>query len=157
MQRWRVADIVSAMPHNMPAPVTRPIPAVLAVVIRDGQVLLIKRANPPDAGLWGFPGGKLEFGETLLAAAERELFEETGVRAVARRVFTALDAYDRSEGGDIRQHFALIAVQCDWRDGEPVAADDALDATWLPITDMDFALPLSHDVARVARQAALLR
>lgn len=142
------------MAHNPPAPPMRPIPAVLAVVIRDGQVLLIQRANPPDAGLWGFPGGKLEFGETLLAAAERELFEETGVRAVARRVFTALDAYGHDENGVMVQHFALIAVQCDWQAGDPVAADDALDARWVPVTDMEHWLQLSLDVAAVARQAA---
>ena len=146
--------IVSAMQHAVPAPKTRPIPAVLAVVIRDEQALLIQRANPPDAGLWGFPGGKLEFGETLLAAAERELLEETGVRAVARRVFTALDAYDRTPDGVILQHFALIAVQCDWQGGEPVAADDALDARWMPVNQMDRARNLSLDVARVAQQAA---
>lgn len=132
----------------------RPITAVLAVVIRDGQVLLVQRANPPDAGLWGFPGGKVEFGETLLAAAERELSEETGVTAVARQVFNAVDAYDRSDAGDLRQHFVLIAVLCQWQAGEPFAADDALDAKWVAIEDMETTLHLSRDVAAVARQAA---
>ncbi|WP_340138255.1 NUDIX domain-containing protein, partial [Stenotrophomonas maltophilia] len=44
--------------------VLRPIPATIAVVLRDDQVLLGRRANPPDAGRWGFPGGKIERGET---------------------------------------------------------------------------------------------
>lgn len=137
-----------------PDPVHRPITAVLAVVIRDGQVLLVQRANPPDAGLWGFPGGKLEFGESLLAAAERELREETGVKATAQRVVTAVDALDRADDGTPRQHFVLIAILCQWLEGEPFAADDALDARWIPIQEMEAAVHLSRDVAAVASQAA---
>jgi len=132
----------------------RPVVAVLAVVIRDGQVLLVQRANPPDAGLWGFPGGKVEAGEPLLAAAERELHEETGVKARALRVLTALDVLDRSESGDLRHHFVLIAVLCQWQHGEPVAADDAADAIWVALDRMDEGRLLSLDVAEVARMAA---
>ena len=50
----------------------RPVVAVLAVVVQAGRILLVRRANPPDAGLWGFPGGKVEFGETIADAALRE-------------------------------------------------------------------------------------
>ena len=153
---WRegTAGITVAMQSVPPASAGRPIAAVLAVVIRDGQVLLVQRANPPDAGLWGFPGGRLEFGEPVLAAAERALLEETGVKAVAKRVFTATDAVDRSEDGDPRQHFVLIAILCQWLEGEPLASDDALDARWIPIQEMETAVHLSRDVAAVASQAA---
>ena len=61
-----------------------PIAPALAIVIRDGEVLLVQRSNPPDTGRWGFPGGKIEFGERFEAAAVRGLQEETGVRASAR-------------------------------------------------------------------------
>ena len=149
------AGITVAMQCAPLDPATRPIAAVLAVVIRAGQVLLVQRANPPDAGLWGFPGGKLEFGESLLAAAERELLEETGVKAIAKRVFNAVDALDCSEDGDPRQHFVLIAIQCQWLEGEPCASDDALDARWIPIEEMESAVHLSRDVLAVASQAAL--
>jgi len=132
----------------------RPIPAVLAVVVREGRVLLVQRANPPDAGLWGFPGGKVEFGETLMQATERELHEETGVHATAQDVIGAVDAWDRTETGLLRQHFVLIAVRCAWKAGEPLAADDALDARWVALDGMETALPLSRDVAMVARQVA---
>jgi len=61
----------------------RPIVAVLAVVLRgDGsetRALIVQRAQQPNAGRWGFPGGVLELGETVAAGAMRELFEETGI------------------------------------------------------------------------------
>lgn len=138
-------------------PPPRPVVAVLAVVLRGDAVLLVQRANPPDAGLWGFPGGKIEFGEPLLAAAARELAEETGVTAAPRRVLDALDACEHAEGGGIRRHFVLVAVLCDWQAGEPVAADDALDARWISLDRMEATLPLSRDVAALARRAAALR
>jgi 8-oxo-dGTP diphosphatase len=131
-----------------------PIPAVIAVVVREGRTLLVRRANAPDAGLWGFPGGKIEFGETVKDAAIRELREETGVHAAAQDVLTALDVLVRDAGGDIRQHYILIAVQCRWIAGEPIAGDDALEARWFPVTDLKpNALAMSADVDVIARRA----
>jgi 8-oxo-dGTP diphosphatase len=131
-----------------------PVPAVIAVVIREGRVLLVRRANPPDAGLWGFPGGKIEFGETVAAAAIRELLEETGVRGEAQDVLTTLDILVPAEDGGLRQHYILIAVRCRWLSGEPMAGDDALEARWFPIDDLDpRTLPMSADVDVIARRA----
>ena len=131
-----------------------PIPAVIAVIIRDDRTLLVRRANPPDAGLWGFPGGKIEFGETVNDAAVRELLEETGVHAEAQDVLTTLDILVRDAGGDVQQHYILIAVQCRWVSGEPVAADDALEARWFAIAELDpDTLAMSVDVDVIARRA----
>jgi 8-oxo-dGTP diphosphatase len=100
---------------------------VIAVVLHEGRALLVRRANPPDAGLWGFPGGKIEFGETVMDAAIRELREETGVTGEAQDILTTLDILVPSGDGGIRQHYILIAVRCRWLSGNPVAADDALE------------------------------
>jgi 8-oxo-dGTP diphosphatase len=51
----------------------RPIVGVLAVVMRGDRVLIVRRANPPLSGRWGFPGGVLELGETVAQGAMREL------------------------------------------------------------------------------------
>lgn len=109
---------------------SHPLPAVLGVVARAGQVLLVRRANPPDRGRWGFPGGHIEPGETMYCAAVRELEEETGIIARAERVLTAVDVIDRSPTGELRHHFVLIAVLCDWIAGNEQPADDALEIGW---------------------------
>ena len=69
----------------------RPKLGALAVVVRGKDVLLVQRAKEPDLGLWGYPGGHFEFGETALVAAVRELHEETGVIAEAHSYLTQVD------------------------------------------------------------------
>ncbi|WP_240149342.1 NUDIX hydrolase [Asaia sp. As-1742] len=152
----------AAMPTEIPlslpvAPAFRPIAATIAAVFHEGRILLVRRANPPDAGRWGFPGGKIEAGETIENAAVRELLEETGVHAEALRVFTAVDAFDHDEHGRLRQHFILIAVLCRWTSGQLIAGDDALEARWFALHALDEAgLALSLDVVEVAREAETL-
>ena len=132
----------------------RPVVAVLAVTVRDARVLLVRRANPPDQGKWGFPGGRVELGEAVKQAALRELGEETGVAADALEVLTALDVIDRNPAGAIRFHYVLVAVLCRWRAGEAVAADDALEVGWYAPEDIGRAgLITSAAVERVAALA----
>lgn len=114
----------------MTSPSPRPVPAVLAVVLREEKVMLVRRANPPDQGLWGFPGGRMEMGETHLDAALRELMEETGIVAESPRLLTVLDFIQHDEAGALAHHFAMIAVLCRWQSGEGQAADDALETRW---------------------------
>ncbi len=134
-----------------------PVPAVIAVVIREDRTLLVRRANPPDAGLWGFPGGKIEFGETVRTAATRELLEETGVQAEAQDILTTLDILVRDSSGAVQQHFILIAVRCRWISGEPVAGDDALEAGWFEIAELaENKIAMSADVEVIARRAQAL-
>jgi 8-oxo-dGTP diphosphatase len=145
------------MTNNIQMSMGRPIAAIISVVIRDCEVLLVRRANRPDAGRWGFPGGKIEFGESIRAAAMRELFEETQVRAEVHQAYTAIDAFDREEDGTLRQHFVLVGLACRWLSGEPRAGDDALEACWFPLNRLISADPgMSSGVAEMARQAATL-
>lgn len=105
--------------------------AALAVVLHQKRVLLVRRKKEPDAGLWGFPGGQVEPGETALAAATRELAEETGVTATPLHYLTNVDVIARGKDGALDYHFLLAAVLCRYRNGTPQPADDVSDARWI--------------------------
>jgi 8-oxo-dGTP diphosphatase len=114
----------------------RPIVGVLAVVMRGDRALVVRRANPPMSGRWGFPGGVLELGETVAQGAMRELLEETGVKAEAAGPLTVIDTIDRDEQGRVRFHYTLVAVIGHWRSGEGIPSDDADDVAWLTRTEI---------------------
>lgn len=136
---------------------TYPISAAISVVIQDGAVLLVRRANPPDAGRWAFPGGKIEPGETIHQAAVRELYEETGLDATPRHIFTAVDVFDRDQDGGLRQHFILIAVLCTASAGSVEPGSDALDARWFKPEEIGTTtLATSFQVAEVALEGIAL-
>jgi 8-oxo-dGTP diphosphatase len=109
----------------------RPIIGVLAVVLRGERALIVRRAQPPLAGRWGFPGGVLELGETVPEGAMRELLEETGVVAEPAGTLQVIDAIDRDDRGRVRFHYTLVAVRGVWRSGEGAAGDDADEIAWL--------------------------
>ncbi len=106
------------------------VPAAMAVVLRGREVLLVQRRKQPDAGLWGYPGGHIEPGETEGQAAVRELREETGVEARADAVLDVLDI----QTGEFS--FRLAAVSCRYVAGDPVPADDAAAAEWVAVEDV---------------------
>jgi ADP-ribose pyrophosphatase YjhB (NUDIX family) len=135
--------------------------SVLAVVARvwvaGPRVLLVRRANPPQPGHWGFPGGKVEWGEDFGGAAIRELKEETGIEGANPVAFDAIDLIlpdltDAHSG--TAYHHLMIAVRLDWQAGEPVASDDALEARWAAVAALP--QPLCADVAQVAAAALAL-
>jgi len=113
----------------------RPIVAVLAVVLRgagsDARALIVQRAQQPNAGRWGFPGGVLELGETVGEGAMRELGEETGIAAEPAGILDVHDAVHRDAEGRVQFHYVLIAVRGIWRAGEGAAADDAAAVAWV--------------------------
>ena len=114
----------------------RPIVAVLAVVLRGDRALIVQRAQQPNAGRWGFPGGVLELGETVAEGAMRELNEETGVVAQTAGWLNIHDAISRDEEGRVQFHYLLIAVRGVWQSGDGVAADDAADCAWASRDDI---------------------
>ena len=95
-----------------------------ACVWKDGKVLLIQRARPP-LGLWSLPGGHVEFGETALAAAQRELLEESGVHADLAE-FVGLYEIIRANPA---LHYAIACYCGLWTSGEARASSDALSST----------------------------
>jgi 8-oxo-dGTP diphosphatase len=107
----------------------RPVPAVGVVVLKGHEVLLVRRGTPPRLGQWSLPGGRIEFGETVEAAALRELKEETGVEAQLLGLIEVLDAvFTSRSSGEVTRHYVLIDFAARWLSGEPVAGDDAAEA-----------------------------
>lgn len=132
----------------------RPALAALAVVTRDDEVLLVRRRKDPDRGLWGYPGGHVEAGETVVEAAVRELAEETGVTGEGLSVLEGIDVIHRGDAGAVAHHFYLVAVHCRYQAGEALAADDAEEAAWLPISEVRAGhYPMSDFVDQVLDKA----
>lgn len=61
-----------------------------ALVHRGGRLLLVKRNERPNRGMWSFPGGEVELGETTEEAAVRELREETGLQVEIEELFAVV-------------------------------------------------------------------
>jgi 8-oxo-dGTP diphosphatase len=109
----------------------RPILAVSAAIIRDGKVLIVRRARAPAAGLYTLPGGGVELGETLVEAVVREVREETAlvVEPVALAGFR--EAIARDSDGRVERHFVIMPFAARWVAGEPLLSDELSEAIWL--------------------------
>ncbi|HEV2104243.1 MAG TPA: NUDIX domain-containing protein [Candidatus Eisenbacteria bacterium] len=109
-----------------------PRPAAGVLVLRGGDVLLLRRAHPPRVGALDLPGGFMEGGEGIEAAARRELREETGlVLGRLAPLGCYRDVYHLRGFGRFPTLNFYFAGR--WRRGEPVAADDAASAEWVPL------------------------
>lgn len=122
----------------------RPALTVDAMVLTrcaEPAVLLIQRKNPPFQGHWALPGGFLDVGEDLEDAAARELQEETGL---TRLLLEQIGAFGKAKR-DPREHIVSIAFlgRVERAEHNPVAADDAAEAKWFPLSDLP-ALAFDH-------------
>lgn len=109
-----------------------PRPCAGIVVVKSGTALVLRRAHAPRRGCLDIPGGFMEAGEQIEAAARRELHEETGLR-VGRAEWLGFywdRYYLRGFGYFPTMNFYYLAR---WRSGTPRAADDAASAEWMPI------------------------
>jgi ADP-ribose pyrophosphatase YjhB (NUDIX family) len=111
-----------------PDPATRPQLAVSAAIFRDGKVLLVRRARSPGKGFYSFPGGRVEFGETLHAALHREVDEETALRIEIVGLSGWREVVPSKPG---HGHYVILSFAARWIAGEPVLNDEHDDFKWL--------------------------
>jgi ADP-ribose pyrophosphatase YjhB (NUDIX family) len=111
---------------------------VSTCVIREGRVLLIQRGKPGRLqGLWTFPGGHVEWGESLREAALRELREETGVTAEITAIIDTIEVIHRDGIGRKEAHFVLTVFIAAWTAGEASPNDDAAAVRWAAPNEFD--------------------
>jgi len=115
-----------------------PRPCAGLLVLKRGEVLLLRRAHPPRRGCLDVPGGFMDANESIEQAARRELKEETGlaVGRVQPLGFYWDRYYLRGFGYFPTMNFYFLAR---WRGGEPRAADDAASAEWVPLARLSGA------------------
>ena len=106
-----------------------PIIGVGAVVMYNSKVLLVQRATPPFKGLWCIPGGKVQFGESLQQAAEREIQEEAGICIKAGEPIYTFEIIE-TERPENPIHYVVIDLEADYVSGEIRPGSDALDVAW---------------------------
>ena len=128
----------------------QPVVAVGAIVFKNNRVLLVRRAQPPSQNLWAIPGGKVEIGETLQEAAEREILEETGVTIRALDPVYAFDYIERDGSARPRFHYVIVDLQADYVRGETRAGDDAAEVRWVAAEDLAI-LKVSSKTARLLK------
>ena len=112
--------------------------AVSAAIFRGGDVLLIERGKGgPFQGLWSFPGGRIEPGEPVRAAALREVHEETGIVAELTGLLDVHEVIRHGPSGRLVSHYLLAIFYGRWVSGDPVAGDDAADARFVALDAVD--------------------
>jgi len=115
--------------------------SVVAVILNDdGEVLLTKRSVPPFQGEWVMPGGKIDLGEPIIAALQREVMEEVGLRV---EVEDLLDVFEHVTPGEDNYHFIILYYLC-----RPLYCDinfnpdEVEEARWLTQQDLaDYKMP----------------
>jgi 8-oxo-dGTP diphosphatase len=105
-------------------------------VFREGRVLIAERLVEPAKGLYTFPGGRVEFGETLAEAALRELMEEVGVTARIAGFIDHVETVVRNRDGDAGFHAVVCAFAAHWIAGEPASSSEIGQTAWVRPEDV---------------------
>jgi 8-oxo-dGTP diphosphatase len=129
----------------------------VGVVVLDGEsVLLIRRGKAPKAGEWSLPGGHVELGESLRAAAQREVQEETGLSVAIQQLVDVVDLIAPHPDGSVDYHYALVDYWAEPASGTLCAGSDAAEAVWHNIANIGF-LGMWHETERIIMKAVQLR
>ena len=133
----------------------RPYLAVSAAIVRDGKLLVVRRARKPAQSLYTFPGGAVEVGETLNEAVAREVREETQLSIEPAGYAGYREAIVRDAQDAVERHFVIICLAARWLAGEPVLNEELDDARWVVPADLA-GLRTTDGLAEIAAAALAL-
>ena len=126
----------------------RPFVGVGVVTIKDGKILLVRRAFDPGAGKWSIPGGLVEVGEKLSEAGARETLEETGVEVQVLELINVFDMIDLEDDGKVRYHYVLVDFLARPTGGTERLSSEITDMRWVEYDETK-----SMDLTKTARRA----
>lgn len=160
---WRCAAPLPSPPPTVcgacgQAHYNNPKPAAEAVVVRAGEVLLIRRADEPWAGRWDIPGGFCEPGEHPARTAERELLEETGLQGRATTMIGIwMDVYGDPDPDGLQTATMNVSYLLELTEDAPARPRDgeATEIAWLPLDPppQELAFPAhSYEVLTAVRR-----
>lgn len=115
--------------------------SVVAVIIDDHErVLLTKRSIPPFQGMWVMPGGKIELGEPIAVALQREVEEEVGLTVEVGRL---IDVFEHVTPGEDNCHYIILFYRCRPLHQElQHNPDEVLESCWVKRTDLrQYSMP----------------
>ena len=108
-----------------------PVLAASAAIFRDGRLLVARRGLPPLVGMWSFPGGVVELGETLAEAVQREVREEVGCEVQLHDCIGHAEIIIRDGAGRVSRHMVVACFAAEWLRGEVSCGPEATQIAWV--------------------------
>jgi ADP-ribose pyrophosphatase YjhB (NUDIX family) len=130
----------------------RPYLAVSAAIIRDGKVLIVRRARNPALNLYTLPGGAVEVGETLHQAVIREVREETSLTIEPVAFAGYREVIMRDDKGRVERHFVIMSFAARWLAGDLALNEELDDARWLAPAELS-GLPTTEGLSEIVGAA----
>jgi len=103
----------------------------------ENKILLVRRGKEPSQGLWTLPGGLVELGEELKAAAKREVLEECYIEVDVTEIISVVDLILKDNDQKIKYHYILIDYNATYISGKLKPQSDVDDAGWFAKADIE--------------------